>query len=422
MAKNERKRTMVYSNVNKHGRNRADAKSASNNNEVIDLDEEFVIGLASFPKPEGAEKRNKNESEEEGTKSGQPVEKLSQKIKNRLFKKKKNNNDDDEFFIGMEDNNQSNVKKKSKKKNMIKKIIIKNNQNKKDNESNTIKSNQPQKTNNATKKIKKINVNQNQKKNIPISKEERIKMQKRRAIKRMSACALLLVLLIGGLVYFLLSPVFNVKSIEVVNNNHISSEQIINASEISLNENMFKFSKREVRNKLLANPYIEKVTIKRNIFTDKVKIDVKERVATLMLEYGNSYVYINNQGYILEISSVKIDSPILKGYVTNLDDVQPGHRLNNEDLQRLEDVLSIIEAANSKEIGDLITQIDISDKKDYIMVLESEDKTVHLGDDKNLSTKMLYVKDMLEREKGIEGEFFLNMDLNIKDPMFREKV
>ena len=56
------------------------------------------------------------------------------------------------------------------------------------------------------------------------------------------------------------------------------------------------------------------------------------------------------------------------------------------------------------------------------MVLESEDKTVYLGDSKNLSTKMLYVKDMLQREKGIEGEFFLDVDLNIKDPMFREKV
>lgn len=381
MAKNERKRTMVYSNVNKKGNKRADFKSASNKKDVIDLNEETVIGLASFPEPEGIKNKeiNKDRSKEENTESGQPVETLTQKIKKRLFKN--NKNVDEDIIIGM-----------------------------------------PSSKNKPKKKIKKIIVNQNQKKIQPVSKEQKIKMQKRRAIKRMSSCALLLVLLIGGLVYFFLSPIFNVKAIEVINNNHISSEQIINASEISLNENMFKFSKREVKNKILSNPYIEKVTIKRNIFTDKVQIDVKERTATMMLDYGNSYVYINNQGYILEISSIKIDSPILKGYVTPLEDVKPGKRLNNDDLERLEDVLRIIEAANSKGIGELITNIDISSKKGYIIYLESEDKTVYLGDDKNLSTKMLYVKEMLEREKGIEGEFFLNFDLNVKDPMFREKV
>ena len=52
----------------------------------------------------------------------------------------------------------------------------------------------------------------------------------------------------------------------------------------------------------------------------------------------------------------------------------------------------------------------------------SEDKTIYLGKCSNLSTQMLYIKEMLEREKGIEGEFFVDMDLNISNPVFREKV
>ena len=85
-----------------------------------------------------------------------------------------------------------------------------------------------------------------------------------------------------------------------------------------------------------------------------------------MLEYGNTYVYINNQGYILEISAIKLDSPIIKGYVTPLEEVKPGNRLSKDDLERLETVLSIIETANSNGIGNLITHIDVSNKKDYI--------------------------------------------------------
>lgn len=360
MAKNERKRTMVYSNVNK----KADSQSASKNEDIIDLDNEFVIGLASFPKPNEVSKKKKNKK----MKSGQAVDKARESVQKEVSKKLKNED-----------------KKNSK-------VIS-----------------------------KKIEVNQD-KNSSPITIQEKIKIQKRRAIKKMSVFLLLLVLLIGGLVYFFLSPIFNVKKINVVNNSYISSEQIINLSEIKMNENMFKFSKKQAKKHILSNPYIENVNISRNIFTDTIKIDVKERIATLMLEYGNLYVYINNQGYILEISTVKLDSPILKGYVTPLEDVKPGNRLSKDDLERLETVLNIIETANSNDIGNLITYIDISNKKDYIMTLEAEDKTVYLGDCSDLSTQMLYVKEMIQREKGIEGEFFIDMDLNNGNPVFREKV
>ncbi len=359
MAKNERKRTMVYSNVNKKKNNKkADSTSASENDEIIDLDNEVVIGLASFPKPNEVNKKKKKKK----FKGGQPVDKSN---------------------------------KKSSKKEQI--------------------------TNSNKVTSKKIEVSQ-EKISQPLTTQEKIKIQKRRAIKKMGVILLLLILAIGALVYFFLSPVFNVKNINVINNNYIAAEQIINLSEIKVNENIFKFSKKHAQKNILTNPYIEDVKISRNIFNDSVKIDVKERVATLMLEYGNSYVYINNQGYILEISSVKIDSPIIKGYVTPLEDVKPGNRLNKDDLERLEVVLNIIETANSNGIGDLITHIDVSNSKDYVMILESEDKTVYLGNCLDLSTQMLYVKEMIQREKGIEGEFFIDMDLNNANPVFREKV
>ena len=378
MAKNDKKRTrtMVYSNVNK--KKKADKKSASNSDDIIDLDNEIVIGLASFPKPEGAEKIN--DKQDDG-KSGQPV-----KRKFFNFGKNKNKTNDEDTFIG-----DTSKKDKSKEK-----------QNKK-----------------VTKKIEF-----NKEKNIQpkISKQEKIKMQKIRAIKRMGACLLLFILLLGGLIYFFLSLVFNIKAIDVENNSHVSSEQITDLSEINLNTNTFKFSKIEAKKKIMSCPYIEKVDISRNIFTGTVKLSVKERVPTLMLEYSNNYAYINNQGYILEISGSRKNVPIIKGYVSSMEDIKPGNRLDKEDLERLEVVLNIIEEANSKGIGDLITYIDIKDKKNYAIILEAEDKTVYLGDGKNLPAKMLYIPKMLEREKGIEGEFFLNVDLNIKEPMFREKV
>ena len=64
MTKNERKRTMVYSNVNK----KADKKSASKDNDIINLDNEVVIGLTRLPKPKGIAKKQKQEKQEKQNK------------------------------------------------------------------------------------------------------------------------------------------------------------------------------------------------------------------------------------------------------------------------------------------------------------------------------------------------------------------
>ena len=91
-------------------------------------------------------------------------------------------------------------------------------------------------------------------------------------------------------------------------------------------------------------------------------------------------------------------------------------------MEKLETVLNIIKNAEAKDIANLITYIDIKDKKNYCMFLETEDKTVYLGKCSDLSTQMLYIKEMIEREKNIEGSFYVNMDLNVSNPVFKETV
>jgi len=383
LAKNDKKRTraMVYSNVNK----KAGKKSASNNNDIIDLDNEIIIGLKTFPEPN----RNTKKSKNKGNKSGQPVDNKLKKMKNAENLKTKNEN-----IKHVNKNQQQNQKHKQ-------------NHNQNQSEKNYIT--QTIEFNGEPEKPK-------------LTRQQQIQIQKRRILMKIGIMILLIICLIGGTVYFFLSPIFNVKSIEVTNNTNITSEQIINMSEIKLNENTFKFSKKEAENKIRSNPYVESVDVKRNVFSNKVQINISERTASLMLEYGNSYVYINNQGYILEISTLKLDSPIIKGYVTPVEEVKLGNRLNKDDLERLEVVLKILEAAEINGLEKLITHIDISDKKDFTMVMESEDKTVYLGTCSDISTQMLYVKEMIEREKGKEGEFFVNKDLNTSNPVFREKV
>ena len=206
-----------------------------------------------------------------------------------------------------------------------------------------------------------------------------IQEQKQKKKNKTIKITILTVLIIAAIIFAMLSPIFNIKNITVVGNNQISKEEIISLSGIYLDENMFKISKLKIVNNIKQNAYINQVTISKKL-PDTIQITVVEREPTYMLEYGNGYVYVNNQGYMLEISSIKKELPILLGIATSKEDYKEGNRLNNEDLEKLGTVIKIMNAAKNKEISNLITSIDITDENNYTLYLETEKKTVYLGD------------------------------------------
>ena len=104
------------------------------------------------------------------------------------------------------------------------------------------------------------------------------------------------------------------------------------------------------------------------------------------------------------------------------DEIVPGNRLCENDLEKLNTVLRITASARTNQFDSLITSINIEDSNNYTLYLDTEQKTVYLGDCTNLDTRMLYVKAILDKEKGIAGEIFVDMNLNEKYPFFRQKV
>ena len=226
------------------------------------------------------------------------------------------------------------------------------------------------------------------------------------------------ILILAAIVLFFLSPIFNIKVINVNNNLKIPSEEIINLSRILIGENSFKISKSKTIKNIKENPYIESVTITRKL-PDTIEIGIVEREATYMIEFANGFVYVNNQGYMLEISEEKLELPILIDIVTPVEAIAAGNRLVKEDLLKLEDVIKIVNAAKSVEINTKITKISI---KEFTLFLENDGKTAYIGDTSNINTKMLYLKDILQKEEGKTGEVFLNKDINKYNVFFRENV
>lgn len=268
----------------------------------------------------------------------------------------------------------------------------------------------------------KNKIKKDEKQRRALTKKERKRKKKIKRIKFFLKLILFVGLASGTIIFALTSPIFNIKDIKVINNNQVQADTIISLSELKKEDNIFKFYGKNVVNKIKANAYIENVKIHRKL-PNTIEIKVEERTPTFSVDYMGKYAYINTQGYILEIAETNNGMTIIQGATTKEEDMQPGNRLCNEDLSRLEETIRILDSANENKLEGKVTSIDISNKNEYSIYIESEKKKIHLGDSTNISNKMLYVLAIIEKEKGKEGDIFVNGDLNNKfQPYFREKV
>lgn len=371
-------------------------KAQKNDNKLYDFDYETQD-----------KKKRKSKKKKADTKSASKSKDNINSASNETGQEQKRKKYDGEIIIGV-------TKFPEKKKTENKK-----NKNKTQGNSNTKKT----KEKNIKRRKNTINKEQyNVDKSIKIDGQENKKAIKNEKRKKKIIKILLVTLLISGAIVFaLISPIFNIRKIEILGNKQITKEELTSLSKIQLDDNIFKVQNIKVANNIKQNAYISEVEVHR-ILPSTVQIKVIEREPSYMLEYGNGYVYVSNQGYMLEISSIKKELPVLIGTSTSKEDYKAGNRLNEEDLIKLGMVIKIIDSAKTNGISNLITKIDINNSNNYTLHLESERKVAYLGDCSNIETRMLFLVGILEKEKDHAGEIFINMNLNTDNAYFRESV
>lgn len=270
------------------------------------------------------------------------------------------------------------------------------------------------------KELMEIKENHNQNKNKTQQTKKRKKSKKKKINKKIIGFISIIILIAIIIVLALTAPIFNITDITVSGNNQISSNMIINLSGLKKGENIFKFNSN-VKQKIKENTYIETVNIKRKL-PGTVMISVEERTVKYQINLINSYVYIDKNGYILENSAEKKDVPVIVGLSIKEDEMMNEKRLKTEDLEKMNDIIKIIDAAKAINIDNLITEINTEDKDNYVLYLESKSKKINIGDTSNLTNKMLYVQKILENEEGRSGTAFVNGDLSTGfKPYFREE-
>ena len=220
---------------------------------------------------------------------------------------------------------------------------------------------------------------------------------------------MLIAVIVGIFAFLFISPVFNITEIKVENAHKISENTYIALSEIEMGANIFRISKSNIKNKIKEEPYVQDVDVKRNL-PGTILLTVTERTPKYMLEKDGMYIYVDKNGYTLEINNENLGLPILYGIKTDLDNIKMGKRLIEEDISKFNDLIKITDSLKNNGIQGNLTKVNISDDNNYILNFEGENKTIILGNTANLKSKMDWIKYFIEQKKDIKGTIHLNTD------------
>ena len=261
------------------------------------------------------------------------------------------------------------------------------------------------------RKIKQIGKKKNKKKDKDIRTSRTIREKGKISLIKKLFIFILVIIAIWGILH---TRLFGVKNIVIINNNHLTEEEIISISGVNQGDNIYKRSSKEIKDSLFENAYIEDATIKKKL-PNTIEINIVERNINYMIQFSDTYVYLNNQGYMLEQTTEKANVPIIVGLSTDQNSVVIGSRLNTDDLSKMNKIIKICELAKVNELSEFISKIDISNEKNYVVEMESRGKIINFGDCSNysdLNTKMLYLTSILAVTDNSREEIFLNVDLN----------
>lgn len=331
---------------------------------------------------------------------------MAKKVTNIVKKNKEDNNSrelfnlNEEIIIGINSKKIYNKTVRNNKKNNASK--------------NNFKKNDSQ-NNNAKKYNNKNNEVKNNSFNIKDKLEEKEKKKSHKFLK----IFILVFLLLLSAVILLLSPLFNINKITVLNNKKISSEEIISLSGIQIGENTFKYVNFDIIEKIKKNPYIDDVKITRS-YPSEIVIEVVERAPQYFFKFAESNAYINTQGYIIEISNESYQVPEIIGLEVTGKNIVVGDRLNQNDLLKLEKIIEIYNNMVTNEIHNKVVNFTI--EGDIIIIKLSDNKLVYIEDFTNINIKILSLKVVLERTEGKSGEIYLDGQGETSSPLFRESV
>ena len=224
--------------------------------------------------------------------------------------------------------------------------------------------------------------------------QRRKKNRRKRIIFRSVICALFLCI---GII-LALTLFFNINKIVVSGDTIYSSKEIINASEISVGDNLIFISNSKLNEKIPSElAYVGSVKIKRRL-PSTLEIVVEKTDASMAVVINGYYVLLDRNGKVLEKDLETIGENIILTNLGKIESANVGECIvleNEKVFTKLQELFNEFDKNNLEEIS----AIDLSDIYNIKLVYQGR-ITLELGetDKDNLGKKLALGKAAIEKQ------------------------
>jgi cell division protein FtsQ len=169
----------------------------------------------------------------------------------------------------------------------------------------------------------------------------------------------------------------------------LSTGEVLALVEGLRGQNILSVSLDEWQKKLLSSPWVQSATIRR-VLPSTVEISVHERRAMGIGRLGTAMYLIDPEGVIIDEygpSYADIDLPIIDGLGTS-----PGDGGSIIDVARAELASRVMTAlATRPEMAKRVSQIDVGDLHDAVVILDGDAALLRLGDSDFVARLQQYI-------------------------------
>ena len=180
-----------------------------------------------------------------------------------------------------------------------------------------------------------------------VRKTKKPRKKKKRKKKNYLLRLFVIIVVSVGLYYFASSEMFDIDKVQIENNQHYTIEQIKDKAGVKIGQNIFKFKKSELKEKLLKDPYFENVVIKRK-FPSTIVIDVTERTEMAIIKRAGQNIVIDPNGLVLRVTDATPTVTELTGL--RVKKVEAGKALQVDESALLADTLEMMKKLEGTEL------------------------------------------------------------------------
>jgi cell division protein FtsQ len=226
-------------------------------------------------------------------------------------------------------------------------------------------------------------------------REVRQAERRKRTRARVAIVVVAVVLVVLACVLLQRSTLFTVTTVEVAGAERLTEEEIRAIADVPDDATLLRFPADDVRERLLAQPWIAGVSVNRD-FPDTMVITVTERTPAALIDLGQQYWIVDADGYVLQEQSLEETSALV--VVRDVEDVTAsvGSRVEDEELLNALAVLSGL----SDELRAQVRTVSAVSVDETALITE-DGIEILFGEATDVERKDVVAREILEQQEGI---------------------